>query len=59
MVDADSSGIMFTSDPVTGEGRIIIESSWGLGESIASGLVTPDRFVCDRNGNVLETKIIV
>jgi len=49
MVDARSSGIMFTSDPVSGrKDRLIIESSWGLGESIASGLVTPDRFVCDK-----------
>lgn len=58
MVNADSSGIMFTSDPITGEEKIIIESSWGLGESIASGLVTPDRFVCDPStGEVRESKI--
>jgi pyruvate,water dikinase len=49
MVDARSSGVMFTTDPVSGRrDRIIIESSWGLGETIASGLVTPDRFVCDK-----------
>lgn len=58
MVNADSSGIMFTSDPITGEEKIIIESSWGLGESIASGLVTPDRFVCDAGtGEIKESKI--
>ncbi|HIH76776.1 MAG TPA: phosphoenolpyruvate protein kinase, partial [Methanomassiliicoccales archaeon] len=58
MVNADSSGIMFTSDPITGDEKIMIESSWGLGESIASGLVTPDRFVCDSsNGEVKESKI--
>ncbi|MBI0584339.1 MAG: hypothetical protein ISF22_08960 [Methanomassiliicoccus sp.] len=49
MVDARSSGIMFTTDPVSGRrDRVIIESSWGLGESIASGLVTPDRYICDK-----------
>lgn len=49
MVDARASGIMFTTDPVSGKkDRMIIESSWGLGESIASGLVTPDRFICDK-----------
>ena len=49
MVDARSSGILFTSDPVGGrKDHLIIESSWGLGESIASGLVAPDRFVCDK-----------
>lgn len=49
MVDARTSGILFTSDPIGGrKDRLIIESSWGLGESIASGLVAPDRFVCDK-----------
>ncbi len=58
MVNADSSGIMFTSDPITGEDKVIIESSWGLGESIASGLVTPDRFVCDPDsGEVKDSRI--
>ena len=58
MVNADSSGVMFTADPVSGEKIIIIESSWGLGESIASGLVTPDRFVCDAgDGGVKESVI--
>ncbi|HOP09162.1 MAG TPA: PEP/pyruvate-binding domain-containing protein, partial [Candidatus Methanofastidiosa archaeon] len=55
MVDSDVSGVMFTRDPVDKNGkRAIIESSWGLGESIVSGLVTPDRFVID-----LESRSIV
>jgi pyruvate,water dikinase len=59
MVDARSSGIMFTTDPVSGRrDRIIIESSWGLGESIASGLVTPDRFICDKLSTRLVDKTI-
>ena len=45
MVDSDSSGIMFTRNPLNGSDEIVVESSWGLGESIASGLVTPDRFI--------------
>jgi pyruvate,water dikinase len=59
MVDARSSGIMFTHDPLDQDGRhILIESSWGLGESVASGLVSPDRFQCDwRNGKVLKREI--
>lgn len=46
MVPAVSSGIMFTKDPRTGDESVVIEASWGLGESIASGIVSPDRFVC-------------
>ena len=48
MVDAVSSGIMFTIDPIGKKDQVVIEASWGLGESIASGIVMPDRFVCDR-----------
>ena len=44
MVKSDISGVMFTADPVSGADKVIIEASWGLGESIVSGLVTPDRY---------------
>ncbi len=59
MVGARSSGILFTVDPVRGrKDRMLIESSWGLGEAIASGIVTPDRFECDRaSGEVLERTV--
>jgi rifampicin phosphotransferase len=43
MVDANVAGVMFTADPVTGDrDRLVINASWGLGEAIVSGLVTPD-----------------
>ena len=45
MVKSEISGVMFTSDPVSGTERVIIEASWGLGESIVSGLVTPDSYL--------------
>jgi pyruvate, water dikinase len=49
MANARSSGVMFTLDPVTGDpSRIFIEGSWGLGESLVSGQVTPDKFVLDK-----------
>jgi pyruvate,water dikinase len=44
MVDARSAGVMFTLDPRTGDrSRIVIESSWGLGEAVVGGEVRPDR----------------
>jgi pyruvate,water dikinase len=59
MVDARSSGILFTVDPVRGRGdRMLVESSWGLGEAIASGLVTPDRFECDRRSGEVVSRTI-
>lgn len=42
------AGTMFTLDPVTEAKRIVIEGTWGLGEAIAQGEVTPDRYVVNR-----------
>jgi pyruvate,water dikinase len=59
MIPAEVSGTAFTAHPDTGDkNAIIIESSWGIGESIVSGLVTPDRYIVNkRNFKVIE-KII-
>jgi rifampicin phosphotransferase len=59
MVNADISGVTFTANPVNGTDEIVIESTWGLGEAIASGIVTPDIFVLNRDGNVIEKTIKV
>lgn len=49
MVPSDVSGILFTANPVTGErSEIIINASFGLGEAIVGGHVTPDTYVVDR-----------
>ncbi len=58
MVDADKSGVLFTSHPSTGDPEVIIEAAWGLGEAVVSGEVSPDNYVLDRNeGTILETTI--
>ncbi len=50
MVNSKAAGVMFTIHPVTGDpNKIVIEGNWGLGESVVSGSVTPDRFVVDKN----------
>lgn len=49
MVNARSAGIAFSVDPNTGdETRMIIEANWGLGESVVSGELIPDRWVLDK-----------
>jgi len=48
MVDAEKSGVMFTSHPSTGEPEIIVEAAWGLGEAVVSGTVSPDNYIIDR-----------
>jgi len=59
MVNAKAAGVIFTLDPVTGEtDKIVIEANWGLGESVVSGSVTPDRFVVDKRSlNLIEKSI--
>lgn len=53
LVQAEVAGVLFTRDPVTGEDVRVIEASWGLGEAVVQGLVTPDRYVLSRDGTVL------
>lgn len=48
LVPSEKAGVMFTSHPVTGEPLAIIEGSWGLGEAVVSGAVSPDNYVFDR-----------
>jgi pyruvate,water dikinase len=54
MVDADVAGVLFTRNPVTGADELVVEASWGLGEAVVAGLVTPDHVRVDREGRVLE-----
>ena len=43
--DKASSGVLFTLDTESGfKDVVIINGSWGLGETIVKGLVTPDEF---------------
>ena len=49
MVPAEVSGILFTANPATGErGEMVVNASFGLGEAVVGGQVTPDTFVIDR-----------
>ncbi|MBU0515123.1 MAG: phenylphosphate synthase subunit beta [Proteobacteria bacterium] len=49
MVNARAAGVMFTLNPVNGDrSRCVIEGSWGLGETVVSGSVNPDKFVIDK-----------
>ncbi len=58
LVRSEKAGVMFTSHPVTGEDVSIIEGSWGLGEAVVSGSVSPDKYVYDlRSGKVIDRLI--
>lgn len=50
-VPAEASGVLCT-------GRVVaVEASWGLGESVVGGLVTPDRWTLSQDGEVISAKI--
>ena len=55
MVTADTSGVLFTANPLTGHRRqMAIDATFGLGEALVSGLVEPDHYVADADtGRVL------
>jgi phosphohistidine swiveling domain-containing protein len=43
LVSADAAGILFTANPMNGRrDQMLINASWGLGEAVVGGLVTPD-----------------
>ena len=43
LVPADAAGVVFSADPVTGaRDEVLVNASWGLGESVVSGTVTPE-----------------
>lgn len=49
MVDPIASGVAFTLNPSNGDrSQVAIDASWGLGEAVVSGEVTPDNFLVDK-----------
>ncbi|MBI5620259.1 phosphoenolpyruvate synthase [Candidatus Gottesmanbacteria bacterium] len=59
MVESDTSGIMFTIDPVTNDKNVIvIEAIHGLGEMIVQGSVTPDHYEVDKATLTIKTKTV-
>ena len=59
MVPSDVSGILFTANPATGErSEMIINASFGLGEAVVGGQVTPDTYILDRESLTAKETII-
>jgi phosphohistidine swiveling domain-containing protein len=55
LVPAEAAGVLFTANPVTGQReQAMLTATWGLGEAIVGGLVTPDTLTVDKaTGQVL------
>jgi pyruvate,water dikinase len=57
LVPADVAGVLFTRDPTDPAGsHMAVEASWGLGEAVVSGKVTPDRFRLARDTGAVAEK---
>ena len=49
MVDPKAAGVAFTLNPTNGDrSTVAIDASWGLGEAVVSGEVTPDNYLVDK-----------
>jgi phosphohistidine swiveling domain-containing protein len=58
MFPSERSGVLFTADPnAPASGEMVLEASWGLGEAVVSGAVTPDIYYI--NSASLETSRVV
>jgi pyruvate,water dikinase len=59
LVDADIAGILFTENPLGGPaGRALVSASWGLGDAVVGGRVTPDEYIVDtQTGAVVDRRI--
>ena len=59
LIPADVAGILFTANPATGErSEMVVNASYGLGEAVVSGQITPDTFIINTpDGSVKESMI--
>jgi pyruvate,water dikinase len=56
MVEAKASGVVFSSNPVTGQPDVIIEAVRGLGDMLVAGRTEPDRYRVNVQGNLIENR---
>lgn len=58
MVESETAGVLFTQNPASGEAsEILINASYGLGESVVSGVVSPDEVICARDGRMIRQSV--
>jgi pyruvate,water dikinase len=49
MVPAEIAGVICTADPRSGNSdHLVLNATWGLGEGVVQGVVTPDHWMIDR-----------
>ncbi|MEO8400563.1 MAG: PEP/pyruvate-binding domain-containing protein [Gammaproteobacteria bacterium] len=57
LIDVKTAGVLFTRNPITQAKEFLVEASWGIGEAVVAGLVIPDFFKLNIDGELVESKI--
>lgn len=59
MVESEKSGVTFTQDPINkNKNQIVINSLYGMGEALVSGLLEPDMYFIDKETKNLDQKTL-
>jgi pyruvate, water dikinase len=59
LVLADTSAVVFSANPISGNrNEVVVTASWGLGESLVSGTVTPDTWIVRKSDLAVEEEQI-
>jgi phosphohistidine swiveling domain-containing protein len=59
MLSPDISGVLFTANPVSGDfTEAVLNASWGLGEAIVSGLVSPDTYIIRKADGLILSRLV-
>ena len=48
MVNSTKAGVIFSINPSTNENEILIEASYGLGDVVVSGSISPDQYIVNK-----------
>ena len=59
MIESEVSGVLFTANPLTAAtDETVVNASWGLGEGIVSGILTPDEFIVDKHTHRIKARTL-
>ena len=59
MAPSVSAGVLFTANPITGDAsEMVVNASWGLGESVVGGAVEPDTFLVDKVSDLVKARTV-
>ena len=59
MIEPDVAGVMFVGNPINARAdEIVINASWGLGEAVVAGIITPDEYIVARDSLKIKRRIL-